>query len=192
MESLQISVQLTELILNKLNVLPVLELKLSDINTESSLNDDNSVGKFRITRTLKEEFSLAKVLEVNEKEVMKPPMKRRASALIHPKAPKVLANDPKTVQNTTPIGPPKTQMFAEVMLDGEKSFMCVKCTYKTKVNSNIHKHYRLKHSDNLPLYRCKSCQFSSAEKSLLKKHYMNTHQMAESIAKFAVDATRPN
>ena len=83
----------------------------------------------------------------------------------------------------------KTQMFVDCMFEGEKAFMCTVCAYKTKVNSNIHRHVRKNHGENLPSFKCTSCDFSTPERSKLKGHYMKVHTLAEAIAKIAADSS---
>ena len=46
-----------------------------------------------------------------------------------------------------------------------------------------------KHGEGLPSYRCTSCAFSSPEKARLKNHYMKNHNLDETVAKAAADAS---
>ena len=84
---------------------------------------------------------------------------------------------------------PKKQLWASCVLDGQKMFMCALCVYKTKNNSDIHRHCRTKHPQSMPCFKCRSCDFSTADRLKLKNHYMKSHNLDEMIAKAAVDAT---
>ena len=83
--------------------------------------------------------------------------------------------------------PPKTQMFVEAIVDGQRTYMCTLCAYKTTYNSSIHSHGRRAHGDNFPSFSCRTCDFSTPEKKRLKSHYMRVHNLDEIIAKGAVD-----
>ena len=67
--------------------------------------------------------------------------------------------------------------------------MCALCTYKTKKSSDIQRHCRGKHGDNLPQLKCSCCDFSTADKSKLRNHFVKIHGLSDMIAKVAVDAT---
>ena len=164
------------------------------------VNTEDIIGSMQVLRTVAQHQSL----EIESPSLKTPitGVKRQLNGLgmqlsQKPKASKTPQQLKPSMANysTQKIAPPqqsarKTQMFAECIIEGENTFMCTVCAYKTKINSNIHRHVRSKHGENLPNYKCTSCEYLTAEKAKLKSHYMKSHNLAETIAKMAADASQ--
>ena len=202
MESLQINFNFAESYLS--NNIDALHFKKFSIIEDLDQGDhfpiqrDQVVGSIHFAETSGNAY-LAEFAKFKSSFVTKSPQKRSPSTNlpVKPKKQPSVSKQLDFTQNSTSasngangVSPqPKTQMFAECMINGQKTYMCTLCTYKTTYNSAIHRHGRSAHGDNLPSYKCSTCDFSTPEKAKLKHHYMKLHNLGEVIAKAAVDAT---
>ena len=205
MDAFEVSLTLNDLYSNKLTCFSSLRFKLLDFEESSSLNSvgsENIAGFFSITSTKLENDS-------NFLQVKKEPQASMHFASLPNNLKRPLPSNQKTIKNIQPAkrktfeqsanpgnsnspnetAVAKKQLWASCVLDNVKMFMCALCAYKTKNNSDIHRHCRTKHPETLPQYRCSSCDFSTADKLKLKNHYMKSHNLAEIIAAAAVEAT---
>ena len=150
MDSFQFSLFLPEMLLSKIETSDSVDMnlkkcRLSFGDAAELPGDENQTGKLRISRIcsslpqgpifIKDESNVSKAgLKRSQPTVppVKTSFKRQAPVAADQVAPK----------SASIASAPKTQMFAECIIDGERMFVCVKCAYTTKVNSNIHKHYR--------------------------------------------------
>ena len=164
-------------------------------NDEPVVHSDETIGEIKLAETCSQSL-LSDFTKL--KFSLTPKVAQKRASTFNLQSPKVKKQPnfsgslaPKTDSDVGASAgmQPKTQMFAECVINGQKTYMCTLCTYKTTYNSAIHRHGRSAHGENLPSYKCGSCNFASPEKSRLKNHYMKSHNLTEVVAKGAVEAT---
>ena len=148
---------------------------------------------FKITSTFNEVTCHAKK---SSNELLHHTQSRRRAA---PSPVSVPSNQKRSLLSTKPFTPASRylvsgdsrsvleEMFSESIFRGEKLFMCMVCSYKSKQKGSMLRHVQCVHSDNPPSFRCTMCGTCFKERGNLKSHYKGKHKMEDSIAKAAAN-----
>ena len=155
MDSFEVSLLISSFYLDKLKTVNQLDFNLSEkyISSFPIGNTPQAAGMLTITeRNLPDSTKTTTFVHQasNRSPVMRnvagqkrhSPMKTNSSA--SPKKQNFAMNSSGSVGVKTEAGEasPKKQMFAACVFDGQKMFLCALCSYKTKNNSDMHKHQR--------------------------------------------------
>ncbi|XP_075244446.1 uncharacterized protein LOC142338543 [Convolutriloba macropyga] len=200
MEALEISLSLNEGCMFNLNNSSIYKFALFDQLQQLPMHLGSSAGEITISpkSNLKLETPHNAILKTDANSHQIGASKRSNPIATTIRSPVKKANLGLNKPPLQPIGPVESaknvleqqpQLWAVCHLNNVRTFMCALCTYKTKKSSDIQRHCRGKHGDNLPQLKCSCCDFSTADKSKLRNHFVKIHGLSDMIAKVAVDAT---
>ena len=150
MDSFEIAVLLSSEYLDKLKCVDKLTFNLSDaVNEDFDMaRCQRPVGHLTIAeKNLPDVNTVIKQKPIQQAQIatMKQVGQKRAGSMLPRASPAKKANvkvEPDIAGNTLGAAAVQKQMFASCIFDGQKMFLCALCSYKTKHNSDMHKHVR--------------------------------------------------